>query len=313
MGAVRGRDQRACLVNPSQHDPPGLPSAILTEVSPVPNQQLDSIRLRNRFIEVHGYWAECWQGLLDVDPAFFAAQLELAARALTSQSLTPKVKQLILVALHSSIGNIEPKALRTYIRRAFACGASDGEIVEVFELVSLIGIHAATTALPMLLQFAESMAIPTPSSSDAAQVAPTEEIARNHARLKEDFIKDRHYWSPEWDDVIRADADFFEDYLNLCRVPWTAKHLDLKTKELVDIAIDASAGHLYIEGLRTHMRNAIDCGASYDEIMEVVQLASTIGMQTFTVGMSILLEEQRGTPAFSERGPHSGSEDVSVD
>jgi alkylhydroperoxidase/carboxymuconolactone decarboxylase family protein YurZ len=268
----------------------------------VSNQPLDPIRLRNRFIEVHGYWAECWQGLLDIDPAFFAAQLELAARALTSQSLTPKVKQLILIALHSSIGNIEPKALRTHVRRAIECGANEREIVEVFELVSLIGIHAATTALPMFLQLAESMAKPTRSASDTAPVAPTEQIARNHARLKEDFIKHRHYWSPEWDDVIRVDAEFFEDYLNLCRVPWTAKYLDLKTKELVDIAIDASAGHLYIEGLRTHMRNAMECGASYDEIVEVAQLASTIGMQTFTVGMSILLEEQPGNP-FGERGP----------
>jgi alkylhydroperoxidase/carboxymuconolactone decarboxylase family protein YurZ len=65
-------------------------------------------------------------------------------------------------------------------------------------------------------------------------------------------------------------------------------------KELVYIAFDAAATHLYAPGLKLHMRNAVRLGATAEEITEVLEIVSIIGIHTATVGVPILAEELAG-------------------
>jgi alkylhydroperoxidase/carboxymuconolactone decarboxylase family protein YurZ len=78
-------------------------------------------------------------------------------------------------------------------------------------------------------------------------------------------------------------------------VPWTTGTLSPKFRELLYIAIDASTTHLYEPGLRVHIRNALRHGATRDEIMEVYQLTSSIGVHTVTMGVPTLIEAMRAT------------------
>jgi alkylhydroperoxidase/carboxymuconolactone decarboxylase family protein YurZ len=48
---------------------------------------------------------------------------------------------------------------------------------------------------------------------------------------------------------------------------------------------------MYIPGLTQHIENALGYGATRGEIMEVLELAATIGIHTFAVTMPILAEE----------------------
>ncbi|HKP16953.1 MAG TPA: carboxymuconolactone decarboxylase family protein [Gaiellaceae bacterium] len=109
--------------------------------------------------------------------------------------------------------------------------------------------------------------------------------------LKESFIAARGYWNRFWDGLLSLDPDFFEAYLNFSSVPWRKGPLEPKMKELIYIAIDAATTHLYEPGLRTHIRNALGYGATKDEIMEVFELVSVLGIHTCTVGVPVLLEE----------------------
>jgi alkylhydroperoxidase/carboxymuconolactone decarboxylase family protein YurZ len=43
-------------------------------------------------------------------------------------------------------------------------------------------------------------------------------------------------------------------------------------------AFDAAATHLYVPGLKLHMRNAIRYGATADEIMALLEIVSLIGI-----------------------------------
>jgi alkylhydroperoxidase/carboxymuconolactone decarboxylase family protein YurZ len=52
-----------------------------------------------------------------------------------------------------------------------------------------------------------------------------------------------------------------------------------------------AATHLYQPGLRAHIRNALGYGATREEIMEVIELVSVIGIHSAAVGVPILLEE----------------------
>lgn len=119
-----------------------------------------------------------------------------------------------------------------------------------------------------------------------------EELSERQKQLKEKFITERGYWSEGlWDVVLRFDPDFFEAYLNFSAVPWKKGVLPPKIKELIYTAIDASTTHLYEPGLRQHISNALKYGATKEEIMEVFELVSVLGIHTCTMGVPILVEE----------------------
>lgn len=109
--------------------------------------------------------------------------------------------------------------------------------------------------------------------------------------LREDFEARRGYWNEFWDGLLTLDPDFFEAYLQFSGVPWSKGTLEPKVKELIYIAIDASTTHLYEPGLRQHIQNALRHGASKEEIMEVYELTSVLGIHTCTLGVPMLLEE----------------------
>jgi len=64
-------------------------------------------------------------------------------------------------------------------------------------------------------------------------------------------------------------------------------------KEFIYIAIDVATTHLYEPGLRIHIQNALKYGATKEEIIEVYQLTSVLGMHTCTMGVPVLLDEMR--------------------
>lgn len=120
----------------------------------------------------------------------------------------------------------------------------------------------------------------------------SEELNEKQKQLKEKFIAERGYWSEGiWEPVLKIDPDFFEAYLNFSAVPWKKGVLPPKIKELIYIAIDASTTHLYEPGLRQHISNALKYGATKEEIMEVFEVTSVLGIHTCTMGVPILMEE----------------------
>ena len=124
------------------------------------------------------------------------------------------------------------------------------------------------------------------------------------AKLKRDFTKNRGYWSPLWDDVLDISPDYFEAYSNLSSVPWKTGSLAPKVKEFVYIAIDAATTHLYNPGTRIHIANALRHGASRDELMEVLMIASVLGIHTMTDSLPIMmsvLAEAGKDPKLSTR------------
>lgn len=124
------------------------------------------------------------------------------------------------------------------------------------------------------------------------------DLTDHKLQLKDDFIRVRGYWNDFWDGLLLLSPDFFETYLRLSSVPWSPGVLPPKVKEFIYIAIDAATTHLYEPGLRVHIQNALRHGATKEEIMEVYQLTSMLGMHTCTMGVPVLIDELEkfGTP-----------------
>ncbi len=76
-------------------------------------------------------------------------------------------------------------------------------------------------------------------------------------------------------------------------MPWQHGTLAPRIRELIYVAIDAATTHLYLPGLRTHIRNALGHGATLAKIMEVLQLTSVLGIHTITEGGPVLLDEAK--------------------
>ncbi len=115
------------------------------------------------------------------------------------------------------------------------------------------------------------------------------------AKIRQDFIDARGYWSRGWDPLLDIAPDYFEAYSKLSSVPWKTGTLSPKVKELLYIAIDSSITHMYEPGLRVHIRNALRYGATRDEIMEVYELTSSIGVHSVTMGVPALLDVMQQT------------------
>ena len=116
-------------------------------------------------------------------------------------------------------------------------------------------------------------------------------LTKRQQELKDEFTKARGYWYEEvWGPIIRLDEDYFEAYMKLSSAPWKKGPLPPKIKELIYVAIDSSCTHPYNDGTRVHMENAIRYGATVEEIMEVLELTSVLGVHTLTESVSIMLK-----------------------
>jgi alkylhydroperoxidase/carboxymuconolactone decarboxylase family protein YurZ len=69
--------------------------------------------------------------------------------------------------------------------------------------------------------------------------------------------------------------------------------LEPKVKEMVYTAFDAAATHLYVPGLKQHLRNAVRLGATAEELIEVLEIVSVIGIHAAATAVPILADELR--------------------
>jgi alkylhydroperoxidase/carboxymuconolactone decarboxylase family protein YurZ len=112
-------------------------------------------------------------------------------------------------------------------------------------------------------------------------------------QVKADFVAARGYWHEFWDEMLELDPELFAAYTTFSSVPWKSGTLEPKVKELVYIAFDTAATHLYVKGLRQHIVNALDLGATAEQILEVMEIASVLGIHAVTTAAPILAEEMR--------------------
>src|SRR5208282_1886950 len=74
--------------------------------------------------------------------------------------------------------------------------------------------------------------------------------------------------------------------------PWTGA-LDRKTVELICVAINSACTNLNEDGTRRHIRRALEAGATRDELLAVLKMASLLSIHTCSLGAPILLEEAK--------------------
>jgi alkylhydroperoxidase/carboxymuconolactone decarboxylase family protein YurZ len=242
----------------------------------------DREALKRKFLEERGYWSPYWEGLLKVSPGYFEAAMNLWSIPVKKGPLEPKVREFILIAVNASVTHMYEPALRVHIQNALRYGATEEELVEVLQLTSILGVHALSMGVPTLLDELYDLG----KGDEIAEMLKDPE----RQEIKAEFIRLRGYWNDFWNGLLAIDPEFFRSYLQYSLAGQKGP-LEPKVEEFIYIAIDAAATHLYEPGLRVHYRKALGYGATKEEIMQVLQLTSELGMQTSTMGLPILLDE----------------------
>ena len=104
-----------------------------------------------------------------------------------------------------------------------------------------------------------------------------------------------------WDQALKELKQWDPSWTVLCEKmstnPWTNGVLPRMFVELVGVALNAACTNLNPDGTRRHIRAALDAGASRDEILTILKMASVMSIHSCSLGAPILLEEAKAAGA----------------
>jgi alkylhydroperoxidase/carboxymuconolactone decarboxylase family protein YurZ len=159
-------------------------------------------------------WDENWASVARLDPEIFDASIKLCAVPRKKRHLSPKVQQLLAIAVYAAATHFYVPGIQKHIKGALAAGATQAEIIEVLECTGTLGIHACNIGVPLLVEVMKERGM--------IEAHPTvgKPFDEKREKLKAEFTKNRGYWHTFWEDFLALDAEFFEAYLTYSSVPW---------------------------------------------------------------------------------------------
>jgi len=251
-----------------------------TGASPDDDNSAASLR---RAFEADGLtWDETWRTIADLDPQFAEAYRNLRAVPWRRTSLSTKFKCLVELTVSAAATHLHLPQIGPALSQALEAGATPAEVLEVLELSATVGIHAMNIGVPLLVEVLEERGRTGPSP-----------LNEHQEDLKRTFTETRGYWHAFWDEMLELDPQMFEAYVEFSSVPWRTGTLSPAEKELIYISYDVAATHLYVPGTKLHIRNALDHGATVEQVLEVMELASLLGIHGVTATVPLLLDERR--------------------
>lgn len=225
-----------------------------------------------------GPWDKSLALLEQWDPQWAATCKAMSTRPWQSGVLSPKLVELISLAVNVACTNLNPDGTRRHIRGALDAGATRDEILFVFKCASVMAIHACSISAPILMEEAEASGI---------QQSP----APPGATLAVDKMKSIGQWNTAWDPFLALNPGWTDAFMATGAGIYGSGVLPPKEIELLSIAFDASFTHMYVPGIRRHIHNALKAGASMQEIFEVLTICVAQGVQAFNLGLPILERE----------------------
>lgn len=216
-----------------------------------------------------------------ISPSSFAESARFWQVTTSAGHLTPKMRELLLLAMHGTSTALNVDATTRQVDRALAVGATEAEIVDVLITLVAVANHASYTTIPILT---EELAVAGLEETADAELDTAFEAA------KAEFVAARGFWNVDREPIARMMPEFFSALNGISTESWKNGPLSTKERELVCIAIDCTVTHIYEPGLRLHIRNALANGATRAEILQIFQLAATLGLEGYLLAGRALVE-----------------------
>lgn len=172
---------------------------------------------------------------------------------------------LITLAACLATTRLDRNGAADAIQRARSVGATDQQLSDTLAVSSVLGMHTLTVGIPLL------------EVSDVDADHPSDD----RRELLERYVGTDRYWERferqlpgVLDGLLASSPELFESFFEYSAIPWRRRHLKPALIELMYVAIDVAPSHRYVPGLRLHIRNALDCGATHGELIETFALAA---------------------------------------
>jgi alkylhydroperoxidase/carboxymuconolactone decarboxylase family protein YurZ len=233
--------------------------------------------------ELHDLFADTAYGraLQELTPVDFSTAAAYYRAAWVSDRLPVVLRELVLLALAASPAVSNREGVKRQIARAKAAGASVGEVLGVLHAIIGVGNHPIYSAIPLLLSVLHD---------EGRELGYANDVEERLAALKDEARRKLGYWNDQRDELARVMPDYFEGLMSLFLEPGEGRQsLSTKDRELIYIAVDCHASHLFEPGLKLHFRNALRAGATPQEIIAVLGLASASGLESYVMGAEALL------------------------
>ena len=239
-----------------------------------PTKQTSSIPAR----EVGPWDGSALAKVREWDPIWVDQCLKFSDSPWTGNILPRKDVELISIAVNAACTNLSEGGTRRHVRAALEAGATREEILMILKIASLLSIHTCSLGAPVLLEEAKAAGVkPGPKERAATPVC--------------DKMKAAGQWNTGWDEFFEIDPVWTEAIIAASLPVYTSGILSPKLAEFLSIAVDASITHMYAPGTRRHIQTALKLGATVEEIMEVLKICVSSGMQACNLGVPILAEE----------------------
>lgn len=216
--------------------------------------------------------------LRQCDPEWAETCARMATNPWRGGVLSRRLVELIAVAVNAACTNLNPDGTRRHIRGALESGATREEVLMVLKMASLLSIHSCSLGAPLLLEEAKAAGVQPKPHGDVTTPAC-------------DRMRAIGQWNSAWDPFFALDPAWTDEFMATGVAVYAAGVLPAKEVELLSIAFDVSYTHMYAPGTRRHIRNALEAGATVEEIMEVFKLCVVQGVQACNLGVPILAEE----------------------
>ena len=223
-------------------------------------------------------WGSSLDKLKDWDPKGAELLLGVGTNPWTSGILPRKEVELIYLALNCACTNLNEEGTRRQIRAALDAGATRDEIILVLKCGVGLAVHSCSLGAPILLEEMKTAGVKLSGGPKPETPAC-------------DAMRAIGQWNTAWDPFYELSPAWTDQFFAFGASLYKSGIFTPRFLELMSIALDASVTHMYAPGTRRHIQGALKAGATPEEIMTVLQICVSMGVETCAKGVPILAEE----------------------
>lgn len=232
-----------------------------------------------------GIFDESLDAMAEWSPEWTEKFMALVQATQLNNVLDPKLVALIRLNIDVTATHLYAPGVRRHIREALRIGATRAEILEVFKLASVVGIHACALGVPIL-------------ETELAVAGLPDEVTPAPATPVCDAVRAQGMFNPLWETIYRWDPVYMENFLKMGFGLWKDGILPPLWIEFLCIAGDATVTHMWAHGTQRHIEAALALGATREQILEVLKIVSLQGIEACEMGVPMLdhvLKEMEGS------------------
>lgn len=237
---------------------------------------------KQEYIRKRGYWAEFNEGLLAYGQHFLETYMNYAALPAAEGPLSPRMVELVYVAVDGSATHLFGEGLLVHTRLALARGATPTDIVETLQIATAQGLEGVTMGVEILVEELQAAGQDTGFLSAPLNAEQQALKAAYQARFGD--------WPAFADQLLRLHPSYFAAMAELLAAPDATGSLSATERCLIAVALSACFTHQNPAGTRLHIARAIRAGATKEEILQVLQLTAHLGVHACVLGVPVLMK-----------------------